>query len=88
MASTRYHDGLPPGTSVAGDFRRGAGFVLAGVIFMRSLARVPAAHASVLTLIEPVTALSIAALAWGEQLHPLGLLGGAAILVAGYLVVR
>jgi drug/metabolite transporter (DMT)-like permease len=61
---------------------------LAGVIFMRSLARVPAAHASVLTLIEPVTAVSIAALAWGEQLHPLGLLGGAAILVAGYLVVR
>jgi drug/metabolite transporter (DMT)-like permease len=61
---------------------------LAGVIFMRSLARVPAAHASVLTLIEPVIALLIAALAWGEELQPLGLIGGAAILAAGYLVVR
>jgi drug/metabolite transporter (DMT)-like permease len=61
---------------------------IAGVIFMRSLARVPAAHASVLTLAEPVTALLIAALAWGEPLSPLGLLGGAAILAAGYLVVR
>jgi drug/metabolite transporter (DMT)-like permease len=60
---------------------------LAGVVFMRSLVRVPAAHASILTLIEPVTALAIAALAWGEALHPLGLLGGAAILVAGCLVV-
>lgn len=60
---------------------------LAGMLFMRSLARIPAAHASIFTLIEPVTALLIAALAWGEALHPLGLLGGVAILAAGYLVV-
>jgi drug/metabolite transporter (DMT)-like permease len=39
-------------------------------------------------LIEPVIALLIAALAWGEELQPLGLIGGAAILAAGYLVVR
>jgi drug/metabolite transporter (DMT)-like permease len=61
---------------------------LAGVIFMRSLARMPAAHASILTLMEPVSALLIAGLAWGEALQPLGLVGGMAILAAGYWVVR
>jgi drug/metabolite transporter (DMT)-like permease len=61
---------------------------LAGVIFMRSLAQVPAQHASVLTFVEPLTALAIAAFAWGESLDRLRLAGGAAILMAGYLVVR
>jgi len=61
---------------------------LAGVIFMRSLARVPAEHASVLTFVEPLTALAIAAFAWGESLEMFRLVGGAAILTAGYLVVR
>jgi drug/metabolite transporter (DMT)-like permease len=62
--------------------------VLAGVIFMRSLTVIPAAHASVLTLVEPFTALVIAAIAWGESLEPTQLIGGTAILMAGYLVVR
>lgn len=61
---------------------------LAGVIFMRSLAKVPAEHASVLTFVEPLSALAIAALAWGESLQMSQLGGGAAILLAGYLVVR
>jgi DME family drug/metabolite transporter len=61
---------------------------LAGVIFMRSLAKVPAEHASVLTFVEPLSALAIAALAWGESLQMSQLSGGAAILLAGYLVVR
>lgn len=61
---------------------------LAGVVFMRSLARVPAAHASVLTLVEPFAALAVAALVLGETLAPSRLIGGAAILGAGYLVVR
>jgi drug/metabolite transporter (DMT)-like permease len=62
--------------------------VLGGVIFMRSLARVPAAHASLLTLMETVAALGIAALAWGELPSPTGLVGAVAILVAGAWVVR
>jgi drug/metabolite transporter (DMT)-like permease len=61
---------------------------LAGIIFMRSLAQVPAEHASVLTFVEPLTALAIAAFAWGESLEMIRLAGGAAILTAGYLVVR
>jgi drug/metabolite transporter (DMT)-like permease len=58
------------------------------VLFMRSLARVPAAHASLLTLMEPVSALAIAAVAWGEVPSALGLLGGLAILLSGVWVVR
>jgi drug/metabolite transporter, DME family len=61
---------------------------LGGVLFMRCLARVPAAHASTLTLLEPVTALLLEALAWGESLPLTGLVGAAAILTAGVWVVR
>jgi drug/metabolite transporter (DMT)-like permease len=61
---------------------------LAGILFIRGLRQVPAAHASVLTLVEPFTALCIALFAWGEPLEPTGLAGGAAILYAGYRVVR
>lgn len=62
--------------------------VLGGVIFMRSLAQVPAAHASLLTLTEPVAALAISALAWGELPSASGLVGAVAILAAGAWVVR
>jgi drug/metabolite transporter (DMT)-like permease len=61
---------------------------LAGVIFMRSLAVVPAGRAAVLTLVEPLSAIALAALAWGETLGALGLLGALGILFAGYRVVR
>lgn len=61
---------------------------LAGVVFVRSLRVVPAAHASVLTLVEPFAAIGIASLAYAEALAPSALLGGAAILLAAYLVVR
>ena len=61
---------------------------LGGVVFMRSLALIPAAHAATLTLIEPVTALLLAAIAWHEALSPLGLVGAVAILAAGAWVVR
>jgi DME family drug/metabolite transporter len=61
---------------------------LAGLLFIWGLRQVPAAHASVLTLVEPFTALCIALFAWGEPLEPTALAGGAAILYAGYRVVR
>jgi drug/metabolite transporter (DMT)-like permease len=61
---------------------------LAGVVFMRSLAVVPAGRAAVLTLVEPLAAITLAALAWGESLGVLGLLGAGAILFAGYRVVH
>lgn len=61
---------------------------LAGMVFLRSLAAVPASHASVLTLVEPVTALALAVFLWREPLDALGLAGAAAILTAAYRVVR
>jgi DME family drug/metabolite transporter len=61
---------------------------LAGLIFMRSLAIVAAGRAAVLTLVEPLAAITLAALAWGESLGALGVVGSAAILFAGYRVVR
>jgi DME family drug/metabolite transporter len=70
---------------VAGALGPGA---IAGIVFVRCINVVPAGRASVLTLIEPLTALAIAALVWGESLGIRGLLGGAAILASGYFVVR
>ena len=61
---------------------------IAGVVFAGSMRAIPAAHTSVLTLVEPLTAITIAVLSWGESLGTAGLAGGAAILSAGYLVVR
>jgi DME family drug/metabolite transporter len=72
------------GWLVAGSLGPGA---LAGVVFMRSLALVPASHASVLTLVEPFSALAFAAFFWGESLEASRLAGGAAILAAGYIVM-
>jgi len=70
---------------VAGAVGPGA---LAGVLFVRALSRVPAARASVLTFIEPLTAVTIASLAWGQPFGMHSLLGGGAILLAGYWVMR
>lgn len=70
---------------VAGAIGPGA---IAGVLFVRALSRVPTARASVLTFIEPLTAVAIASLAWGQPFGPHSLLGGGAILAAGYWVMR
>jgi drug/metabolite transporter (DMT)-like permease len=61
---------------------------IAGIVFVRCIRVVPAGRASVLTLIEPLTALTIAALVWGEPLGMRGLFGAGAILASGYFVVR
>jgi drug/metabolite transporter (DMT)-like permease len=61
---------------------------IAGVLFVRALAQVSAARAAVLTYIEPLTAVMIATLAWGQPFTVWSVLGGAAILLAGYWVVR
>lgn len=70
---------------VAGAVGPGA---IAGVLFVRALSRVPAARASVLTFIEPLTAVAIASLAWDQPFGAHSLLGGGAILTAGYWVMR
>jgi drug/metabolite transporter (DMT)-like permease len=58
----------------------------AGLAFVWGLRRMPAAHASTLTLLEPLVSIVLAASMLGEPLTPHVLLGGLLIL-AGSLVV-
>jgi drug/metabolite transporter (DMT)-like permease len=59
---------------------------VAGLLFVWALRRMPAAHASTLTLIEPLVAVLIGAEFFGETLGARALAGGACIL-AGALAV-
>lgn len=58
-----------------------------GLAFVWGLRRVPAGHASVLTLLEPLVAVVLAALVLGERLTPPSMLGAAAILAGALTVV-
>ena len=59
---------------------------LAGLAFVWGLRRMPAAHASTLTLLEPLVAVVLGAVVFGEALGLRALAGGALIL-AGALTV-
>ena len=59
---------------------------LAGLLFVWGLRRMPAAHASTITLLEPLIAVLIGSRFYGEPLGPRVVVGGAAIL-AGALAV-
>jgi drug/metabolite transporter (DMT)-like permease len=61
--------------------------VLGGLLFVWGLRRIAASRASVLTLLEPLVAVVLAALLMGEHLGPLGLLGGLLILGGAVAVV-
>ncbi|MBA3392335.1 MAG: DMT family transporter [Deltaproteobacteria bacterium] len=54
-----------------------------GVIFVIGLGRIGSARAAVLTFAEPLVAVTVGALVWGEALHPLAALGGAMVIGAG-----
>jgi DME family drug/metabolite transporter len=54
---------------------------------MRGLARVPASAASVLTLLEPLVAVSLGVLVWKEHVGLAGLLGAALLLGGAWLVL-
>ncbi len=60
---------------------------LGGILFVWGLRSVPAAHASTLTLLEPLVAVLLA-LVVGERLAPISWLGGALILGGAALVLR
>lgn len=62
--------------------------VFAGLLFMRGLERVLASHAAVLTLIEPLVAVGIGVIVWGESPSALGALGGGLILWGASRVLR
>jgi drug/metabolite transporter (DMT)-like permease len=58
-----------------------------GLFFVWGLRRVAASHASTLTLLEPLVAVLVAAIAFHEHLAPVALVGGALIVVGAGLVV-
>jgi drug/metabolite transporter (DMT)-like permease len=60
---------------------------MAGLFFVWGLRRVPAAHASTLTLLEPLVAVTIAIATMGERWTVAGLVGGLAILAGAFMVV-
>jgi drug/metabolite transporter (DMT)-like permease len=51
-------------------------------LFLASLPRIGAARASLLSTLEPVVTVLLAAALLGDRLSPLQLLGGALVLVA------
>jgi drug/metabolite transporter (DMT)-like permease len=61
---------------------------VSGVVFSLGLLRLGSARTAVLTFIEPIVAVTVGALVWGEPLHPIAMLGGALVLGAGLQVAR
>jgi drug/metabolite transporter (DMT)-like permease len=76
---------------------RAVGFAVAGgvvvgitaaMLFVRGIAKVPAEHASLLTFLEPLTAVAIGTLVFHEHLGPFALVGAAVVLLTGVSAVR
>jgi drug/metabolite transporter (DMT)-like permease len=61
---------------------------LAGLAYVWGLRRIPAAHASTLTLVEPLVAVSIGAAVFGEPFGPRTWIGGALIFGSSLVVMR
>jgi DME family drug/metabolite transporter len=60
---------------------------LAGIAFVWGLRRMPAAHASILTLLEPLVAIVLGAAVFGEALGARALAGGTLILAGAVTVM-
>jgi drug/metabolite transporter (DMT)-like permease len=60
---------------------------LAGLVFVWALRRMPAAHASTLTLIEPLVAVLVGASLYGEDLGFRTVVGGGCILAGAFAVM-
>ena len=61
---------------------------MSGIVFITGLTRIGASRAAVLTFAEPLVAVAVGALVWGEPLRPLAAAGGALVLGAGIHVAR
>ncbi|MFT3699524.1 MAG: DMT family transporter [Kofleriaceae bacterium] len=70
---------------VSGGALVGAG---AGILFVAGLSRVGAGRAAVLTFAEPIVAVLVGAVHWGQPLRPIAAVGGALVLAAGVHVAR
>jgi drug/metabolite transporter (DMT)-like permease len=62
--------------------------ITAALLFVRGLARIPPEHASLLTFLEPLTAVLIGWWLFHEHLGPIALVGGAVVLVSSYAAAR
>ena len=60
----------------------------AGLLFLYGLRRIPAEHAGMLTFLEPLTAVVVAWLAWGERPGALALVGALLVVTSGALAIR
>jgi drug/metabolite transporter (DMT)-like permease len=60
---------------------------MAGIAFVWGLRRMPAAHASMLTLLEPLIAVLIGAIVFGEAMGPRTIAGAGLILVGAAAVM-
>lgn len=58
-----------------------------GLAFLWGLRRMPAAHASTLTLLEPVVSLFLGSAVLGERMRTLAVVGGALILTGAVMVM-
>lgn len=61
---------------------------LGGLLFLQGLKRIPAEHAGMLTFLEPITAVLIAWIFFGEQPGLPAAIGGAMVVSAGVLAIR
>lgn len=61
---------------------------LSGIAYAAGLRQIGAARAAVLAYAEPLVAVIVGAVAWGEPLRPLAAAGGALVLGAGIYVAR
>ena len=59
----------------------------AGLCFVSGVAKVPAEHASLLTFLEPITAVLIGVVVFGEPMNALGVAGGAVVIGTGVSAV-
>jgi drug/metabolite transporter (DMT)-like permease len=60
---------------------------IAGLLFVYGLRKMPANHASTLTLLEPLIAVVLGAMFLGETMTAIGIAGGLLILTGAFLVV-
>jgi len=61
---------------------------ISGIVFVEGLQKIGSARAAILTFAEPLVAVAVGALVWGEAMHPLAAVGGALVLAAGIHVAR
>lgn len=82
--------GPPPALADAATLATGGATVgvAGGLLFLRGLQHASAESAGILMLLEPLTALLLARLVWGERLGGMGWLGVAVVVASGLLALR